>query len=78
MIAFMQLLIKYAFLEPFGIETALDGLGISLLIIATICIAAAGNIINDINDVETDFINKPEKGIVGKSIGPTSLYLDLK
>lgn len=74
MIAFMQLLIKYAFLEPFGIETCLDGLGITLLVFATLCIAAAGNIINDINDVETDFINKPEKLIVGKSISEKSAY----
>lgn len=74
MIAIMQLLIKYAFLEPFGIETRLDGIGITLLIFATICIAAAGNIINDINDVETDFINKPKKLIVGKSISEKSAY----
>lgn len=70
----MQLLIKYALLEPFGVKTSLDTLGISLLILATICIAAAGNIINDICDVETDFINKPGKLIVGKSISEKTAY----
>lgn len=74
MIALMQLLIKYAFLEPYGVATSLDTLGIILLIIATVCIAAAGNVINDINDVETDFINKPNKIIIGKSISEKTAY----
>ena len=68
MIALVQLLIKYALLEPFGINTTLDTFGIILLIVSTICIAAAGNIINDIYDVETDTINKPNKVIIGKSV----------
>lgn len=74
MIAITQLLIKYALLEPFGIKTSLDTLGITLLILATICIAAAGNIINDIYDVETDFINKPDKLIVGKTISEKTAF----
>ncbi len=74
MIATVQLLIKYALLEPFGIKTSLDVLGITLLILATICIAAAGNIINDIYDVETDFINKPKKLIIGKKISEHKAY----
>lgn len=74
MIAITQLLIKYALLEPFGIKTSLDALGIALLILATICIAAAGNIINDIYDVETDVINKPEKLIVGKFISEKTAF----
>lgn len=74
MIVLVQLLIKYALLEPFGVKTALDGFGITLLIIATICIAAAGNIINDICDIDTDFINKPDKLIVGKTISEKTAY----
>lgn len=74
MIAFVQLLIKYAFLEPFGAITSLNTLGIILLIIATVCIAAAGNVINDINDIETDIVNKPKKIIVGKSISEKTAY----
>jgi 4-hydroxybenzoate polyprenyltransferase len=73
-IAITQLLIKYALLEPFGVNTALNELGISLLILATLCIAAAGNIINDIYDVDIDFINKPNKLIVGKSISEKTAY----
>lgn len=63
-----QLLIKYAFLQPFGVLTSLNTFGTLLLILATILIAAAGNIINDIYDVNTDTINKPEKVIIGKII----------
>ena len=74
MIAVVQLLIKYALLEPFGVQTSLDGLGISLLILATVCIAAAGNIINDIYDVETDTINKPDRVIIGKSISEKTAF----
>ncbi|WNH09770.1 geranylgeranylglycerol-phosphate geranylgeranyltransferase [Thalassobellus suaedae] len=74
MIASVQLLIKYALLEPFGVSTTLNALGIFLLILATIFIAAAGNIINDIYDVETDLVNKPEKLIVGKTISEKTAY----
>jgi 4-hydroxybenzoate polyprenyltransferase len=74
MIALVQLLIKYAFLEPFGAATSLDTLGIFLLIVSTVSIAAAGNIINDINDIETDVVNKPNKIIVGKRISEKTAY----
>lgn len=74
MIALVQLLIKYALLEPFGVLTSLDCIGVLMLIIATVSIAAAGNIINDIYDVETDLINKPEKVIIGKYISEKIAY----
>lgn len=63
-----QLLIKYALFETFGISTTLSGLEFFLLCLATVCIAAAGNIINDVYDIETDRINKPQKQVVGKKI----------
>lgn len=67
-IAFVQILIKYALFEPFNIDITLNWFGFSLLVISTICIAAAGYIINDIYDVETDLVNRPEKVIVGNSV----------
>jgi len=71
-IALVQLLIKYALLEPFtgitGLSTSLQPLGILLLVLATTCIAAAGYIINDVYDVAADKINKPEQQIIGLSI----------
>lgn len=74
MIALVQYLIKYALLVPFGIDITLNWFGFSLLVIATLSIAAAGNIINDIYDVPTDLINKPNKVIVGKKVSEKLAY----
>ncbi|MBT8273816.1 MAG: geranylgeranylglycerol-phosphate geranylgeranyltransferase, partial [Bacteroidia bacterium] len=71
-IALVQYLIKYALFEPFQVETALDDLSFSLFVLATLCTAAAGYIINDIYDVETDLINDQKKVIVGKHISKKS------
>ena len=74
LILLVQLLIKYALLESFEVLTALDDLHFFLLSLTTICLAAAGNIINDIYDVETDKVNKPDRLIVGKSISEKLAY----
>ncbi|RAJ27620.1 4-hydroxybenzoate polyprenyltransferase [Gelidibacter algens] len=78
MIAFVQLLIKYALFEPFlnttALTTTLNDFGFGLLMLSTLCIAAAGNIINDIYDIETDVINRPSKVIVGTSISEKTAY----
>lgn len=39
-----------------------------LLTISTVAIAAAGYVINDYYDVKIDYINKPERVVIGKSI----------
>lgn len=69
-----QVLIKYALFESFDIITTLSTVGFALLVLTTLCIAAAGNIINDIYDIETDSINKPNKVIVGKHISEKFAY----
>ena len=74
MIALIQSLIKYGFLKPFGVSTALNDVQFIFLILSTLCIAAAGNIINDIYDIETDIINKPDKLIVGNLISEKSAF----
>lgn len=75
LIAFVQILIKYALLEPFEVvKFTLNDFGFGLLVLATLCIAAAGNVINDIYDVETDFVNKPDKVIVGNSISEKTAF----
>lgn len=38
------------------------------LSLSTVCVAAAGYIINDYYDVKIDLINKPERVVIGKSI----------
>ncbi len=67
-IALAQVFIKYGLFHPFGIDVSLNTFNFLLLVVATLCIAAAGNIINDIYDVEIDKINKPEKVLIGKKI----------
>ncbi len=42
------------------------------VILATILTAAAGNVINDIFDIEEDQINNPEKRIIARHISPKS------
>lgn len=74
MIALVQLLIKYALFEPFNAAIMFNWFGITLLILSTLFLAAGGNIINDIYDVETDLVNRPEKVIVGKKVSEKTAY----
>ena len=74
LIALVQVLIKYALFEPFDVDVTLNGLGFSVLVIATLCLAAAGNVINDIIDVKADTVNKPNKVIVGKTVSEKLAY----
>jgi 4-hydroxybenzoate polyprenyltransferase len=68
LIIVMLVVFKYGFLAPLDIQVALGYLDFTLLVIATICIAAGGNVINDLYDVSIDTINKPERVIIGKHI----------
>jgi 4-hydroxybenzoate polyprenyltransferase len=77
MIALVQLLIRYGLFEPMQASLAFTSIDFVLFILATICIAAGGNIINDIYDVEIDLINKPQRLLVGVKISEkraTTLY----
>ena len=72
MIALMQYLVKYALLLPFteshGVLISLSHFNFFLMVLATLCIAAGGYIINDIYDIDTDKINKPNRLIINKHI----------
>lgn len=74
LIIIAQVLIKYALFESFDVATTLDSLEFLFLVTITLCLAAAGNIINDIYDIETDSINKPNKVIIGKHISEKLAY----
>jgi 4-hydroxybenzoate polyprenyltransferase len=74
MLALMQLIFRYGFLELQNIPLALSDWQYGILVLATVCIAAGGYIINNIFDVETDSENKPENVIVGKFISETKAY----
>ncbi|MFH6949819.1 geranylgeranylglycerol-phosphate geranylgeranyltransferase [Flavobacterium sp. FlaQc-51] len=74
MLAFMQLLFRYAFLKQQDIPLALADWQYGLLVLSTILLAAAGYVINNIYDVFTDTINKPQDVVIGKGISETAAY----
>lgn len=71
LIVLTQALIKYALFEPFGIAITLSDLGFFLLCLATVSIAAAGSIINDL---ETQRINRPEKPLLRKQVSEKTAF----
>ena len=74
MIAGIQMLFKYVYFPIFSVDVALTNLDFSLLSIATLTIASAGYIINDIFDLKADKINKPEKVIIDNIISSKLAY----
>lgn len=70
----MQVLFRYAFLKQQDIPLALNDWQYGLLVLSTVLLAAAGYVINNIYDVATDTINKPEDVVIGKGISETAGY----
>ncbi|MBA0883097.1 geranylgeranylglycerol-phosphate geranylgeranyltransferase [Flavobacterium undicola] len=73
-LALMQIIFRYGFLKLQNIDLALADWQYGLLVLSTVLIAAAGYVINDIFDQETDNENKPDKVIVGKLISENKAY----
>lgn len=74
LLAFMQLIFRYGFLKHEAIYLFLSDFQYLLLVLSTVLIAAAGYIINDVMDQETDNDNKPNQVIIGKSISEAMAY----
>lgn len=74
LLALMQLIFRYGFLKLQSISLALTDFQYALLVLSTVLIAAAGYIINDILDQETDYDNRPGNVIVGRSISEKTAY----
>lgn len=84
--AFMQLIIKFGFLNQIHFKDALgapqslvlwqslSNFQYVLLVFATLYILAGGFIINAIFDVETDSINKPNEVVIGTHISEKTAY----
>ncbi len=72
MLAFMQLVFRYLFLEQSYVDLALTDFNYILLVIATVCIAAGGYVINNIMDQDTDEIAKPHIGLFFSTTKRTS------
>jgi 4-hydroxybenzoate polyprenyltransferase len=71
-IALTMLLLRYLIIKPFlfknNIELVITTIDFALLIVSTLMIAGAGNIINDYFDIRPDRVNKRRRIIVGKYI----------
>jgi 4-hydroxybenzoate polyprenyltransferase len=74
MLAFMQFLFRYSFLKQQDIQLALADWQYGLLVLSTVLLAAAGYVINNIFDVASDTINKPNDVVIGKGITETRAY----
>jgi len=79
-IVLLQILLRYALLIPilqsFGIEPVLSDLRFSLMVVATVLLAASGYIINDYFDIRIDRINRPQSVVIGRKIRRrTALFL---
>ena len=61
----MQQIVLVPILQTFGFDASTETSMLSLLITATVLIAAGGYVLNDYFDVKIDAINRPEKLIVG-------------
>jgi len=72
LIAIIQLIMQTSVLLPilqiYGFDTPINYEMLSMLILATIFIAAGGYALNDYFDIKIDAINKPDKQIVGTII----------
>ena len=68
MIALVQYLIKYSIIESLNVPHFLNDLYFLLGVICSISLAAAGYIIDDINDTETDAYNKPDRVLVAGKV----------
>jgi 4-hydroxybenzoate polyprenyltransferase len=78
LIIYIQILIKFIFFETFPVATNLSTVQFIILLFSVLFISAAGNIINDIFDIQSDLINKPTEVIISKFIseeGAKKLYL---
>lgn len=73
-IALTMYLVKYGLFHPFKVPITLNFLGLTLLVLAVIFVAAAGYIINDIFDIKADKTNKPAKAIVKNSVSEKTAY----
>ncbi len=70
----MQVLFRYVFLAQQDVPLALADWQYGLLVLSTVLIAAAGYVVNNIFDIPSDTINKPNDVVVGRGISETRAY----
>jgi 4-hydroxybenzoate polyprenyltransferase len=62
-VLFYECIIR-AILDPLHVAPAIGRINLSLLIVSSVLIAAAGYIINDYFDINIDQVNKPDKNVI--------------
>ncbi len=71
-IALLQSLIRYGLIMPiinhYGYEPVLSHTRFGLLVLASICLAASGYVINDYFDIKIDRLNRPEKMVIDNGL----------
>lgn len=67
-IAITQFMVAWFLIEENTFLLVATNLNLILLIISTLFIAAAGYLINDYYDIKIDYVNKPDRVVVGKFI----------
>lgn len=67
-IAITQLMTALFLIETNTLYTITNDPKLFLLILSTLLIASAGYLINDYYDIKIDYINKPERVVIGKHI----------
>ncbi len=78
-VALTMLLFRYCIIDVklyrlYDFVPYLSNFSFYILLIITLLVTAGGYVINDIFDVETDFVNKPEKIIVGKYLNDNQAF----
>ncbi|WP_299439215.1 geranylgeranylglycerol-phosphate geranylgeranyltransferase [uncultured Aquimarina sp.] len=68
LIALAQLCIKYGLFEPFDVDITLNGFGISLLIISTISLVAAANVMIHIQNKEYSTQKETTETVISEKI----------
>ncbi len=68
LIVLTQTLLRYAVIHPGLSGKGLTHTGFFMLVMASVCVAAAGYAINDYYDIRIDRINKPGKMVLGNKL----------
>ncbi|WP_299672764.1 geranylgeranylglycerol-phosphate geranylgeranyltransferase [uncultured Polaribacter sp.] len=74
MVLLTMVLTKYALLHSFIQHSYVSNLEFGILIASVLSITAGGYIVNDIFDLETDKINKPDKIFIASSISEKNAW----
>ena len=70
----LQSIVYFGFLKPQNMDLAINSLEFTFLVLATLCIAAGGYVINAIHDVETDSMNRPESVWIDNNFSEAKAY----